>query len=426
MKRGSMTDNQVSSGGVAESRKAKRSADWTKAETGVNSPISSGHISRKARSDFVGSNPTAATHLSFAEVLLAYLDCRQHKRTSASAQEFEQHLERNLCDLHAELASGSYRPGASICFVVTRPKPREVWAATFRDRIVHHLLYNHIGPRFEAAFVADSCACMPGRGTLYGARRLEAQVRSITRNWSRPAHYLKMDCANFFVSINKHILRERIARRVHEPFWLALADTVLMHDPRNSVELRGKPELLRLVPAYKSLFNAPADTGLPIGNLSSQFFANVLLDGLDQHVKHQLRAPHYVRYVDDMVLLHQSPQWLVAALRDIEAWLPAHLGVRLNPSKTILQPVERGVDFVGQVIKPWRRTTRRRTLASALQRIEHMPASQTHAAGNSYLGLVRQASHSHKERAAVCRALLKRGHAVEGLHLTKAFRSAMS
>ncbi|WP_311220759.1 MULTISPECIES: hypothetical protein [unclassified Acidovorax] len=117
--------------------------------------------------------------------------------------------------------------------------------------------------------------------------------------------------------------------------------------------------------------------------------------------------------------------WLVAALRDIEAWLPAHLGVRLNASKTIIQPVDRGVDFVGQVIKPWRRTTRRRTLTSALQRLETLPASSAvRTTGNSYLGLVRQASHSHQERAQICCALLKRGHAVEGLHLSKTFRKA--
>lgn len=357
-------------------------------------------------------------------LLQAYIDCRQHKRNTTSAREFEQHLERNLCNLHAELLDGSYRPGRSICFAITRPKPREVWAAQFRDRIVHHLLYNHIGPRFEASFVADSCACIPGRGTLYGAKRLEAQVRSCTQNWAQPAFYLKCDCANFFVSIRKPILLQRLTARIHEPWWLALATTILMHDPRSDVEVRGKTSTLRRVPAHKSLFNAPADTGLPIGNLSSQFFANVLLDGLDQHAKHQLRAPHYLRYVDDFILLHPDAQWLSAALRDITAWLPAHLGVHLNPSKTILQTVDRGIDFVGQVIKPWRRTTRRRTLASALQRIEHLPAAEVFSAGNSYLGLVRQASHSHKERAAVCRALLKRGHAVEGMNLSKAFRRA--
>lgn len=359
---------------------------------------------------------------TFPDLLQAYIDCSAGKRTTASVQAFEQHLESNLCELHDELLSGAYRPGPSVCFAITRPKPREVWAAAFRDRIVHHLLYNHIAPRFHAAFTADSCACIPGRGTLYGARRLESQVRSCTRNWARPAHYLKCDCANFFVSIDKHVLRARLAARVHEPWWLALADTILFHDPRPGVRMRGRMADLRRVPPHKSLFNAPADTGLPIGNLSSQFFANVLLDGLDQHAKHQLRAPHYVRYVDDFVLLHPSSAWLSAALRDITAWLPEHLHVHLNPSKTILQPVARGIDFVGQVIRPWHRTTRRRTLASALQRLEHIPTAETLQAGNSYLGLVRQATHSHKEQAALCRALLKRGHPVEGLHLSKAFR----
>ena len=358
---------------------------------------------------------------TFDELVQAYLDCRRSKRNSASALAFEQHLERNLCRLHEQLLAGTYRPGRSICFVVTRPKAREVWAADFRDRIVHHLLYNRVAPRFHASFTADSCACIPGRGTLYGAMRLEHQVRSVTRNWSLPAHYLKCDCANFFVSIDKLVLRERIARRVSEPWWLELSDTILFHDPRENVEVRGSRQDLRRVPPHKSLFNAPPDTGLPIGNLSSQFFANVLLDGLDQHAKHQMHAPHYVRYVDDFVLLHPSPDWLASALRHIDAWLPQQLQIQLNPRKTVIQPIDRGIDFVGHVIKPWRRTTRPRTLRVALQRIEQMPDAETYAAGNSYLGLVRQASHSHKERAAICRALLKRGHPVEGLHLSKAF-----
>jgi RNA-directed DNA polymerase len=292
----------------------------------------------------------------FERLVVAYIDCRRHKRNSASAMAFEAHLEGNLCELHAELATGTYTPGRSICFVVTRPRPREVWAAEFRDRIVHHLLYNHVAPRFYAAFTADTCACIPGRGTLYAARRLEHQIRSATQNWSRPSHYLKCDLANFFVSIDKHVLLAQLAARVTETWWMALATTVLMHDPRGDVELRGRPELLQRVPPHKSLFNAPADTGLPIGNLSSQFFANVLLNDLDQFAKHQLRAPHYVRYVDDFVLVHPSGQWLSQALASITAFLPQRLHVRLNPAKTILQPVDRGVDFVGQVIKPARQT----------------------------------------------------------------------
>ncbi|SIR00763.1 RNA-directed DNA polymerase [Pseudacidovorax sp. RU35E] len=363
--------------------------------------------------------PSADSDL-FAKLVTAWLDCRRTKRNSASAQAFEARAEHHLYSLHEELSSGSYRPGRSICFVVTRPRPREVWAAEFRDRVVHHLLYNHIAPRFHARFVADSCACIPGRGTLYAARRLEHQVRSVTHNWSRPAHYLKCDLSNFFVFIDKRVLLAALQRQVTEPWWMWLTQTVLMHDPRQDVLLRARPHELALVPEHKRLMNAPAHCGLPIGNLSSQFFANVLLDGLDQHVKHQLRAPHYVRYVDDFVLLHDSPQWLNEAHARIEAKLDA-LRLQLNPRKTILQPVSRGIDFVGQLIKPWRRTTRPRTLRTALTRLETLPPGKLYATGNSYFGQVRQAGSSIKEQAAIARAMLRRGHAVDG-DMTRAFR----
>ncbi len=354
-------------------------------------------------------------------MVAAYFDCRRTKRNKPSALAFEQDLERNLVQLDSELRDGSYRPGRSICFVITRPKPREVWAAEYRDRIVHHLLYNRIAPRFYASFIADSCACIQGRGTLYAAQRLEAKIRSITQNWSRPAWYLKCDLANFFVSIDKRILRDLLAKRVTEPWWRWLTETILFHDPRPSAVLHSPAERLALIPPYKSLFNQDADHGLPIGNLSSQFFANVYLDSLDQHVKHRLRARHYIRYVDDFVLLHESPQWLNAALADIETFLPETLGVRLNPTKTILQPVERGIDFVGQVIKPWRRTLRRRTFNEALHRVSRMDAGDLFESANSYFGLLRQATHSRTDRVHLARLLRLRGCSVNGA-LTKTYR----
>ena len=356
----------------------------------------------------------------FALLIQAYLDCRRTKRNSASAQAFEDQAERNLYQLHEELAAGTYAPGRSICFVITRPKPREVWAAEFRDRIVHHLLYNHIAERFHRAFIADSCACIPGRGTLYAARRLDHHVRSISANWSQPAYYLKADLANFFVSIDKEVVLDQLQRRVHGAWWMRLAEIILMHDPRADVEVRGDRKKLALVPPHKSLFNAPDRHGLPIGNLSSQFFANVLLDPFDQWVKHQLRVP-YARYVDDFVLLHKDGKHLAAMLPSIEAKL-ASLHLRLNPRKTILQPVARGIDFVGQVIKPWHRITRPRTVRIAVDRLRTMDGDQTYSAGNSYLGLARQASHSHHDQALIANVLRKRGHTIEGKCLTKIFR----
>ena len=363
--------------------------------------------------------PSADPNL-FCQLVQAYLDCRRTKRNSASAQAFEDRAEHNLYQLHDELSSGIYQPGGSICFVITHPKPREVWAARFRDRIVHHLLYNHIAPRFHARFVADSCACIPGRGTLYAAKRLEHQVRSFTGNWSREAYYLKCDLANFFVSIDKAVIREQLQRQIHEPWWMALADVILLHDPRAHVEVRGTRAELALVPPHKSLFNAAAGYGLPIGNLSSQFFANVLLDDLDQFTKHRLRAPHYVRYVDDFILLHTSTQWLNQARQQIEGKL-AGLHLQLNPHKTILQPVARGIDLVGHLVKPWHRITRRRTVHVALDRLQDMPAADLHQSANSYFGLLRQASHSHHDRTRIAKLMLQRGHSIK-TDMTKIYR----
>ncbi|MDH0287720.1 RNA-directed DNA polymerase [Pseudomonas sp. GD04087] len=365
------------------------------------------------------ADPTVAPY-PFRDLVQAYYDCRRTKRNSNSALAFEMDLERNLINLHEDLVSGDYRPGRSICFVVTRPKAREVWAAAFRDRIVHHLLYNHIGASTEAKFIADSCACIPGRGTLYAAERLESKVRSATQNWSRPAHYLKMDLANFFVAIDKRVLANQLVRLIDDTWWQGLALQILWHDPRENFETRNPRHLFNKVPQHKRLIAQPAHLGLPIGNLSSQFFANIYLNDLDQFVKHQLRARHYIRYVDDFVLLHESPQQLNDWLAAIEAFLPG-LGARLNPSKTILQPVDRGIDFVGHVIKPWRRTTRKRTVKEALRRVTAAPEDDLLEVANSYFGLFRQASHSHADRAALANVILRRGRSING-DLTKTFR----
>lgn len=329
-------------------------------------------------------------------------------------------LEFNLRQLYDELADGSYTPGRSKCFVITRPKPREVWAAEFRDRVVHHLLYNRIGPRFERSFIVDSCACIKGRGTLYAAQRLESKVRSITQNWSKRAFYLKCDLANFFVSIDKLILFDLLLAKIPEPFWRSLTETVLMHDPRADYVYHGDPTMMDLVPPHKRLLEQAPYLGLPIGNLSSQFFANVYLDVLDQRAKHVLGARHYIRYVDDFVFLHESPARLNEILADVTAFLPYRLGARINPRKTILQPTDRGIDFVGQVIKPWRRETRKRTRNEALRRVAETPDTDLMPVANSYFGLLRQATANHQDRAQLANLLRSLGKAVDR-DLTKTF-----
>lgn len=342
----------------------------------------------------------------------AHFDCRAHKRNTASALAWEMDLVNSLIQLDSELEAGTYRPGPSTWFVVKKPKAREVTAASYRDRVVHHLLYNKIGKRFEDSFIADTCACIKGRGTLVAAKRLEAKIRSATENWSRPLYYLKCDLASFFVAIDKRVLRDQLHAKITEPWWRWLTDVVLLHDPRPHAILQSTPAEFALIPPHKSLFNQPPHLGLPIGNLSSQFFANVYLDSLDQFVKHRLGVRHYVRYVDDFILLHESADFLNDALAQIAAFLPAELGARLNPRKTILQRVDRGVDFVGHVIKPWRRITRPRTKRVAMHNLATMPAADLFESANSYFGLLRQASHSHNDRADMAKLLRQRGFAV--------------
>lgn len=374
----------------------------------------------------IGPEPSADydaenADFSFEELVQAYFDCRRTKRNSHTALAFELNLERNLAKLDEELRDGRYTPGRSICFVVTHPKAREVWAADFRDRIVHHLLFNRIAPRFHRSFIPDSCACIKGRGTMYAAQRLEGMVRSQTQNWSKPGYYLKADIANFFVTIDKSVLAEQIATKVTEPWWLDLANTILWHDPRQNYEFRGSAREIERVPHHKRLTNQPVRLGLPIGNLSSQFFANVYLNALDQFAKHQLRAKHYVRYVDDFVILSDSKDYLNDCLRKIEAFLPDRLRVCLNRKKTILQPIERGIDFVGQIIKPWHTTTRRKTVNHAISQIKRYDMAAAYKSANSYFGLLRQSSANHHDRSRLARAVLQRGLMVDG-GFTKAFK----
>jgi len=346
------------------------------------------------------------SEITVGQLFEAYYECRRHKRTTRSALEFEISLEDNLMDLLAELRSGTWWPSPATVFAITRPKPREVWAAQFKDRIVHHLVYRAINPLFEPAFIADSCACIKGRGTLYAANRLHRHLRSVTEGWHRPAYYLKADVANFFGSIRHDTLFDMLARRVTDPTILELCRRLVFQDVRKGAIVHDDARTLARVPPHKSLFQAPPGTGLPIGNLSSQFFANVYLDPVDQMVKRRLGL-RYVRYVDDMVLLHHEPKVLLAAADAIRARL-AGLSLELAESKTFVAPVEKGVDFVGHVIRPHRRSARPKTHRTALARLATMPREDLPDSATSYLGLFRH-SGNRRQIEAIARTAFRRG-----------------
>lgn len=356
---------------------------------------------------------------SVSDLFQAYYDCRKTKRNTWNALIFEERLERNLMDLWHELISGEYQPGRSICFVVEHPKIREVWAADFRDRVVHHLLYNHVSGRFHRAFIHDSYACIPGKGTHRAVERAEHFARSLTANYSQPGYALKMDVANFFVSIKKAILDGQLARRIHEPWWLALARKILHHDPTRDPHIKSSAALLAKVPRHKSLFHGSGD-GLPIGNLSSQFFANVYLDALDQHAKRELKCRRWVRYVDDILVMGKDGSELHELSLSVDSFLRERLGVALHPNKTSINLIERGFEFLGFVCRPHCRYVRRFTTRTAMNKLRGLCRAkadphQIQSTANSYFGIFGQAA-AYRQRVEMANLLRRAGHLVSPLN----------
>lgn len=329
------------------------------------------------------------------EVFQAYYDCRQNKRNSQSQVEFEMNMERNLIRLTKDLNSGEYRIGRSIVFVITYPKCREVWAAQFRDRVVHHVLYNRISVYFHKRFINDSYACIPGRGNLYGASRLEKYMRSASQNWQHKAYFLQADLKNFFVSIDKNILFSIISRYDLNEDTLDLLRYILFHDPTKDPILNCSKEKFDLVPEHKQL-GRDLDKGLPIGNLSSQFFANIYLNELDQYVKHDLKVKKYGRYVDDLFLISTDMNYLNDCFSKMCDFVENRLKIEFHPNKTSRNTLDKGVNFCGYVVKPYRKYVRRRSTNAMLcvskSRQKYDDFDKWKERINSYLSLCRHAN----------------------------------
>jgi RNA-directed DNA polymerase len=289
---------------------------------------------------------------NFNNLLKAYYQCRKNKRRTINAAKFELNFETELMKLEKELKNKTYQPGRSICFAITEPKLREVFAADFRDRIVHHLLINYLEPIFEPKFIYHSYACRRGKGALKAVQTLQGFIRKTSVNNRYPAYYIHIDISAFFTSLNRDILLAIIERYVKNPDMLWLAKTIIHHDPTDNYYIKGDKRALAQIPPHKSLFIAPKRQGLPIGNLTSQFFANAYLNELDQYSKHTLKIPYYIRYVDDIIMLARNPGDLIFWRDQINTFLVSQLGLKLQPDKEILQETSKGMNFLGYIIKP--------------------------------------------------------------------------
>jgi len=299
---------------------------------------------------------------SFENIYQAYLNCRRNKRGTINALWFEINAAENILKLERELKDKTYHPSRSILFATTKPKVREIFAADFRDRVVHHLLVNTLEKIFEPIFIHDSYACRHGKGTHSAKERLEKFTRQITKNGQIRAYYLQLDIKNFFPTIDKEILFGQISRKVDNPEILWLTRKVLFWDCTKSYVRRGDISLLSQIPNHKSLFGKENKCGLPIGNLTSQFFANIYLNELDQFVKHVLKCRYYLRYVDDFVILDTDLEKLVRLRSDINTFLTQRLNLQLHPLRRKLLPISNGIDFLGYIVRPRYVLVRRRVV----------------------------------------------------------------
>lgn len=310
-----------------------------------------------------------ANSFSYKSIYRCYLECRRNKRNSINALNFEFDAEINVLKLQRELKTRTYHPSRSILFAASKPKLREIFAADFRDRVVHHILIDYLKRIWEPIFIHDSYACRDGKGTHRAVIRLQDFIRSITCNGNIRAYYLQLDIKDFFMSIDKEILFELIRRKVKDPDMLWLTRVVLFWDCTSSYVRRGDPSLLANILPHKSLFGKENVRGLPIGNLTSQFFANVYMNELDQFVKHQLKVKHYVRYVDDFVILSEDSQELRGFKSEIEEFIHIRLKLNLHPSRQKLLTVCNGIDFLGYIVRHNYKLVRARVVNNLKEKI---------------------------------------------------------
>ncbi len=377
------------------------------------------------------SRPESRGFIGLEELLEAYYLCRRNKRNTANALAFELDCESKLYDLWRSINDGSYQPGRSVAFVVRGAVVREVFAADFGDRVVHHLIIHKLNPLFEKKFIYDSYACREGKGTHFGIERLSGFIRACSDNYNRNCYVLKLDIEGFFMHINRKTLFERLRRFIEEKYReqdkgliIELCEKVIFNDCTANCIIKGSRNDWADLPPSKSLFHSPPGCGLPIGNLTSQIFANFYMDAFDHFVKHDLDIRYYGRYVDDWVIVHPDKAYLQALLPKLDGFLREQLGLNVHPRKIYLQHYSKGVAFLGAVVKPGRIYLKNRIKGNFYERIQQwnermgrperlseQELQSLQSSVNSYLGLMK-----HYRTYYIRRKVLQRTLRVEYLN----------
>lgn len=331
----------------------------------------------------------------------AYYDCRSGKRGKRAAIIYEMDYENRLFDLLDRVNDRTYHPSTSNCFVVTRPRYREVFAADFEDRIIHHWIALRLEPLFEEVFCDRTFNCRKGKGQLYGIETLKADIWECSHGYTRSCWICKLDIKGFFMSIDQQMLADMIDRFILTYYkgddtedLRFLCRTVIMHEPEKDCVKRTPDWLWDFLSADKSLFTNGEGKGIAIGNLFAQLFANFILNVLDWYLE-ELGFKLHGRYVDDFYIIHEDKAKILAAIPLIRAKLES-LGLRLHPKKFYLQHYTKGVSFTGAIVKPGCVYSEGRTIdafEAAVRRLNRARNKEELFAGvqsvNSYLGLLR-------------------------------------
>ena len=349
------------------------------------------------------------------DLFQAYYDARRNKRRTINALAFEIDYETKLFELYEEIKSEKYKISPSICFISFKSVQREIFAADFKDRIVHHLIYNYFSPFFERLFINDSYSCRLGKGTSYGVKRLNHFIRSCSDNYKQDCYILKLDIRGYFMAIDRPILYQKVEETVNRfrekadfdvDLMLRLTHQVIFHNHIKNCRLKGTKKDWQGLPKSKSLFWAGENKGLPIGNLTSQLFGNVYLNDFDHFIKYKLGCRYYGRYVDDFVIVHQDKEYLKSTIPVLRKYLQDEFSLELHPNKIYLQHFSKGVGFLGAALKPYRAYIRNQTKGNFYKKIEYWnnflaenqykltkeTLGQFLASMNSYLGIMRQYS----------------------------------
>jgi retron-type reverse transcriptase len=293
--------------------------------------------------------------ISLENLVSAWEEFRSDKGKKIDVQEFEFSLEQNIFSLHRDLVTRKYTHGPYTGFYIRDPKVRHIHKATVRDRVLHHAVFRILNPIFEETFIPNSFSCRIGKGTHKGVLAAETMLRKESRNYTVPCYALKCDVRKFFDSVDHEILLAILKKRIADPDTMWLVQQIVRS----------------FTGGWKTLFD---HLGLPIGNLTSQLFANVYMNEFDQFVKQKLKVKHYARYTDDFVVISTNKKYLEDLLDPIQKFLNETLKLTLHPKKISIRIVGRGVDYLGYVILPHHLLLRSKTKHRIFRKLKYRVA----------------------------------------------------